>query len=116
MVGALTQKNDKTREPKLAGFICISCSEERLCHYGSTLNVAHTVLGSTPTGTVSHVPGKPSPKSQSDIGNGVSPTSPAPTPVSQGPVPPPLGAEHETSAPGAGFVVDEVLHAKATVI
>ena len=134
MVGALTQKNDKTREPKPAGLICISCSGERLCRYGVTGNVAHTRAGSTPTPIASHVPlqtvgfpnrshvcgmvGGPSAVLQSDVGNGVSPTSPVPTSTPQDKPAGVLGVGfvkiHPTSVPGGGFVVDEVLHAKAT--
>ena len=136
MVGSVTQKNDKTREPKPAGLICISCSWERLCRDYSTVNVAHTVLGSTPTGTVRHVPihgvrlpntlhvcgvvGGPSAVLQSDVGNGVSPTFPVPTCAPQDKPAGVLGVgfakTHPISfaCPGGGFVVDEVLHAKET--
>ena len=100
--------------------------------------MAHTVLGSTPTGTVSHVPlqgvgfpnrshvcgsvGGPSSVLQSDVGNGSSPTFPTPTASAQLRPPGVLAAGFAKthpisfSCPGAGTVVDEVLHAKATLI
>jgi len=130
-------KDEETREPKPAGLICLSCSRERLCRY-CTKNVAHTPLGSTPTGTVSQVPlqgtwlpntshvcgsvGGPSSVLQSDVGNGVSPTSPSPTASAQlwpsGVLGVGFPKTHPISfsCPGGGFVVDDVLHAKPTVI
>lgn len=68
------------------------------------MNVAHTELGSTATGTAVHVPGKPLEKSQSESGNGVSPTLPEGSALHS---PAGLGAVQPTEEPGAGLVVDE---------
>jgi hypothetical protein len=86
--------------------------------------VSQTVLQPMSQGALQTpgIVGGPSSVLQSDIGNVVSPTFPWPTSWAQlrpaGELPDGLDKTHPISfaVPGAGTVVDEVLHAKATTI